>query len=93
MCNCGALLVSGNYVGYYEHSFVSGQYFAAYASDFLHLKCMVLTFIIFLETALVSMCISLKSYSMEINNLKKVLILPAVSGNMSMLYDLFVCIN
>ena len=38
-----------------------------HASDFLHLKCMVLTFIIFLETALVSMCISLKSYSMEIN--------------------------
>ena len=50
-------------------------------------------YILFMETALVSMCISLKSYSMEINNLKKVLILPAVSGNMSMLYDLFVCIN
>ena len=28
-------------------------------------------YILFLETALVSMCISLKSYSMEINNLKK----------------------
>ena len=42
-----------------------------YASDFLHLKCMVLTFILFLETALVSMCISPKSYSMEIHNLKK----------------------
>ena len=50
-------------------------------------------YILFLETALVSMCISLKSYSMEINNLKKVLILPAVSGNMSMLYDIFVCIK
>ena len=37
--------------------------------------------------------ILLKSYSMEINNFKKVLILPAVSGNMSMLYDIFVCIN
>ena len=31
------------------------------------------------STALVSMCISLKSYSMEINNFFKVLILPAVS--------------
>ena len=50
-------------------------------------------YILFLETALVSMCISLKSYSMEINNFKNVLIIPAVSGNMSMLYDLFVCIN
>ena len=31
-------------VGYYEHSFVSGQYFVAYASDFLHLEYMVWTF-------------------------------------------------
>ena len=30
---------------------------------------------------------------MEISNLEKVLILPGVSGNMSMLYDRLMCIN
>ena len=50
-------------------------------------------YILFMETALVSMCISLKYCSMEISNLKKVLILPGVSGNMSMLDDRLVYIN
>ena len=39
------------------------------------------------------MCISLKLYTMEISNLEKVLILPGVSGNMSMLYGRLMCIN
>ena len=50
-------------------------------------------YILFLETALVSIYISPKLYSMEISNFKKPHILPGVSGNMSMLYDRRVCMN
>ncbi len=83
-------------VRYYQHSFVSGQYFATqglYIRFPPHKVHGVDVYILFLETALVSTCISPKQYSMEISNLQKVLILPGVSGNMSMLYDRLVCIN
>ena len=50
-------------------------------------------YILFLETALVSLCIVLKYYSMDIHNLRNVLILPGVSGNMSMLFERLMCIN
>ena len=50
-------------------------------------------YILFLETAFVFLCIFLKQYSMDINNLKKVLILPGVSGIMSILHDRLMCIN
>ena len=45
-----------------------------HASDLSHMMCMVLRFrpyILFVETALVSMSISLKWYSMEKSNFKK----------------------